>query len=75
MKKYNVIRGIIEAGNCVYCGRHIKNKSRLFLCDNCRREEKCLHEKQRAADIDTARPERPTMGKEPKRKPKGRGEP
>lgn len=39
---------IVEAGNCIYCGRHIDDGSDIFLCKECRRKEeerKHLHEK------------------------------
>ena len=44
---YNVI---IEAGNCVYCGKHINDGGHAFLCEECRRKEEereCLHGKQK----------------------------
>ena len=66
---------LVEAGNCVYCGRHIDNGDYIFLCEECRRkEEGCLHEERKVVGISTVRPERPTMVKEPKRKPKGKEE-
>lgn len=75
--RYGVIRGIVEAGNCVYCGRHIDDGGHIFLCEKCRRKEEereCLHGKQKEEAIATARLERPTMAKEPRQKPTGREE-
>ena len=74
--RYGVIRGIVEAGNCVYCGRHIDGGGHIFMCEECRRkdEERCLHEKLKEAGTGMARPERPTMAKGLKRKPKSREE-
>lgn len=73
---YNIIRGIIEAGNCVFCGKHIDDNGSVFLCEKCRRkeEERCPHERPKVAGTNTARPERPTTAKEPRRKPTGKEE-
>ena len=71
----NAMHVIIEAGNCVYCGKHIDDGGHIFLCEECRRKEEereCLHGKQKEAGTGTARPERPTTAKEPKRKPTDR---
>lgn len=50
------MRGVIvEAGNCIYCGRHIDSNDDLFLCKNCReneKEEKCQHGKLKAEEDD-----------------------
>lgn len=70
--KYGVICGIIEAGNCVYCGRHIDDGGHIFLCEECRRKEEereCLHGKQKEEAIAMERLEKFIMAKEPKRKP------
>lgn len=51
--RYGSICRIVEAGNCVYCGRHIDDGCDIFLCEECRRkdeERKCLHERLKAAD-------------------------
>lgn len=37
--RYGVVHGIIEAGNCVYCGKHIDD-GHIFLCEECRIKEK-----------------------------------
>ena len=49
---------IVEAGNCIYCGRHIDDGSDIFLCSECRRKEeerKPLHEKIKEGATATAR--------------------
>lgn len=68
---------IIEAGNCARCGKRIGNSGYVFLCEECARKEekkRCLHERPKEAGTDTARPERPIMAREPKRKPKSKVE-
>lgn len=74
--RHGVIRGLVEAGNCVFCGKHIDGGGHVFLCEECRRkdEEGCPHGKQKEEAIAMARPERPTTVKEPRQKPTGREE-
>lgn len=43
--KHGVICGIVEAGNCVYCGRHIDNGGHLFMCEECRRKNENVYTK------------------------------
>ena len=73
--RYGIIRGIVEAGNCVYCGRHIDDGGHIFLCEECRRKEEkeCLHEKQKEEATAMARPERLITAREPKQRPIDRG--
>ena len=44
---------IVEAGNCIYCGRHIDDGSDIFLCEECRKR---MHEKLKDGATATARP-------------------
>jgi len=37
-RKYDRTVNIVEAGNCVYCGRHIDD-GHVFLCKECRRKD------------------------------------
>ena len=55
--RYGVIRGIVEAGNCVYCGRHIDDGGHLFLCEECRKKEEkgCLHERLKEVQYERTR--------------------
>lgn len=74
--RYSAIRGIVEAGNCVYCGRHINDGGHIFLCEECRRkeEEGCLHVKQKEEATATARLAKSITVRVPKRKPTSKEE-
>jgi len=61
----------IEAGNCIYCGRHIDDSGNVFLCKECRRKEeeiKCRHERPKVVGTGTVIPGKPTTAKELRQK-------
>lgn len=76
MEKCKTEYSVIEAGNCILCGKHIDHGN-IFLCADCRREEEereCLHGKQKEEATAMERLERLTMAREPRPKLTGREE-